>query len=82
MDAASWGSFVTYKGNEGEHERVPDDSAYERAAVPAGTVAAPRGGFRVPKKAEGLEPHVVWILVVGSIVGLVLLSKTFRTASA
>lgn len=78
--AANWGNVVSMKGNEDARTEPADDSAYAQTDSP-GVVAKGRG-FGIPAMSDGMEPHAVWLLVVGSIGSLWLLSRMFKSAKA
>jgi len=79
--AANWGGLTSVKDNASARTNPETGSAYTHADDEAGTVAAPRG-FGLPKSLDGMEPHAVWLLVVGSIGALWLLNRSFKTAKA
>ena len=79
VTAANWGNVISMKGNEDARTDPETGSAYEVIDEP-GTVA--KGRLGVPAMSDGMEPHAVWLLVVGSIGSLWLLSRLFRSAKA
>jgi len=78
--SANWGTVISMKGNEDARTEPVEGSAYTQTDTP-GTVAQGRG-FGLPAMSDGMEPHAVWIMVVGSIGSLWLLSRLFRSAKA
>jgi len=78
--SANWGTVISMKGNEAARTDPETGSAYAQTDEP-GTVAKPRG-YGIPAMSDGMEPHAVWLLVVGSIGSLWLLSRLFRSAKA
>lgn len=77
--SANWGNVISMKGNEGVRDDPAEGSAYEQIDEP-GTVA--KGRLGIPAMSDGMEPHAVWLMVVGSIGALWLLSRMFRSAKA
>jgi hypothetical protein len=79
--SANWGGLTSVKSDAADRRDPETGSAYVRADTEPGTVAKGRG-FALPNAAEGMEPHAVWLLVVGSIGALYLLNRLFKSAMA
>lgn len=79
VSSANWGTVISMKGNEDARTDPVAGSAYEQTDEP-GTVASGRLG--IPAVSDGMEPHAVWLLIVGSIVSLAILAKLFKSAKA
>ena len=78
-EAALWGQVKSLVDNAEARLDIASDSAYEMP-LDSG-VAKPRGFGKLSMPADK-EPYMVWLIVVGSMVGLLLLSKAFKTAKA
>jgi hypothetical protein len=79
-EAASWAIASPTLSEDNAYARETPGSETENYVQPIGTgLATVRGNLA---NLPGKEPIAVWVLVVGGIVALILISKAFKTASA
>lgn len=79
-EPALWGNVYTVTDNsEAREDSAAGGEAYVRKQEP-GVVARGRS-FGLATQVES-EPRMVWLLVVGSIIALFAIGKTFKTAKA
>jgi hypothetical protein len=77
-EAANWGNVPGLTDSASERSEPESGSAY---VMPMGEGLSKPRGFRAAFP-EDKEPLGVWVMVVGSIFGLVLIAKGFRTVKA
>lgn len=77
-DAANWGQVLSLIDNSEPRKDPEEGSAY---VAPLGSGLALPRGFKM-RMPEDTEPYVVWLMVVGSIAGLFIISRLFKTAKA
>jgi hypothetical protein len=83
-DAAMWGDLYTVTDNEAAREDTASGGeAYQHVSEPGKTAGTARGHLWTKAVGTvGPEPRTLWLIVVGSIVALMLVGKTFKTAKA